>query len=457
MRYGRLRAIVDSGLIALGVVLLAVGQPHRLIGDGYSRYLALSELLGRAHLADGDYSLVGPLFAAPLWIAGRLTGDPAHWLKYYNVTVLGLGLGAAYLLLRRRLDPTVLRQFLLLVVAGSMVAAAVADFYGEMFTTAAVGVGLLAATVHPRHPASHPVGRVPRIAGWTAVTLGAVNTPASLIGLGLVTGAQTVRARRLRLVPFAAAAVLVAVEIVVRNGGYVGNRGSQTIMPYSGRPGFSYPFVLGVAAILFSFGRGLVFFIPGLVLPARRRLLARDPKLAEIYLLWMLFLAGLVIAYASWWAWHGGMTWGPRFFLLGILPAALVLAVRLDDRDASPLAYVATLGVLALSSWVGAASTAFGQLWPPECSGGLESLCHFTPEFSPLWYPFVARPQLSTAQSTTLAYHVVVFGWLAAPLVVRLARSAAAQLRAAAVGTPPDRAAPQPPARVSGRTGTSSR
>jgi hypothetical protein len=48
--------------------------------------------------------------------------------------------------------------------------------------------------------------------------------------------------------------------------GYAANHGDRTILPYSGRAGFSYPLLLGIASILFSFGRGLVFFSPGLVL-----------------------------------------------------------------------------------------------------------------------------------------------------------------------------------------------
>ena len=43
-------------------------------------------------------------------------------------------------------------------------------------------------------------------------------------------------------------------------------------MPYSGRQGFSYPFFLGLISILFSFGKGLIWFSPGLLLPVRRAL-----------------------------------------------------------------------------------------------------------------------------------------------------------------------------------------
>ena len=400
----RLRPTVDSGLILLGLAALAVGQPHQLIGDGYERYAQLSTVLGEHRLPGGDYSLVGPLFATPFWLLDAVA--------YFNATVIAAGLGVTWLLLRRRADGDLLRAFLLLVVAGSMVAVAAADFYGEAFTAMAVGVGLLAVAL------GH------RLAGWVAVVVGAVNTPASLVGLGLVSAVETVRARRFRyLVPFAAGVALVLTEILLRHGGYVGNRGSRTVMPYSGEPGFSYPFLLGVAALLFSFGRGLVFFLPGLVLPARQRLRARSPELEHVYLLWTVFLAGLVVAYASWWAWHGGQAWGPRFLLVGVLPASLALAVRLRDPGSRPLADLATLAVLALSMWIGAASTAFNQLWPPQCGGDTEFLCHFTPEFSPLWYPFVARPDLDVRQWLTLGYHAVVLGWLAVPVISRIGTS----------------------------------
>jgi hypothetical protein len=41
--------------------------------------------------------------------------------------------------------------------------------------------------------------------------------------------------------------------------------GFVTIMPFSGEPGFSYPIVFGALSILFSFGKGLIFFIPSIL------------------------------------------------------------------------------------------------------------------------------------------------------------------------------------------------
>ncbi|GAB3845978.1 hypothetical protein GCM10029963_25090 [Micromonospora andamanensis] len=188
---------------------------------------------------------------------------------------------------------------------------------------------------------------------------------------------------------------------------------------------------------MFSFGKGLLWFTPGLFLPVRRRLSAASKTgsaidLGYAWLLWTTFTVGLVVIYARWWAWYGGMYWGPRFFLIAILPAALGLAVWLGDPRASPIRTVITLGLLAVSVWVASNGLAFGDLWAWTCYQDgyrLEALCHFTPEFSPLWYPLVARPDLSPSQQLQLMLHAAVLLWLAAPLVTRLAQYARALTR----------------------------
>jgi hypothetical protein len=49
-------------------------------------------------------------------------------------------------------------------------------------------------------------------------------------------------------------------------------------------------------------------------------------------------------------------------------------------------------------------------------------LCHFTPEFSSLWYPFVNKPTLNGWQLAILGYYGLTLIWLAAPLIARMAR-----------------------------------
>lgn len=432
-------AVVENALIVAGLLLLAFGQQHQVIGDGLARYQALVELMEQRHLSEMPYSLIGPIFAAPLWAIGQLRGDPQGWTVYYNALLFTLALGALHLLLRDRMDPRLLRRFLLILVAGSMIAPHVLDFYGEVFTATTVGVGLLAATL----PGT---SRLTRAAGWVGVVLGVANTPASLVGLGLVAAVLAVRQRRLRyLLVLPVTAAVIMGEAWLRHGdpfhsSYIGNAGGPTVMPYSGLPGFSYPFLLGLLAILFSFGKGLVWFVPGLFLPVRRRLRAAAGSAAgdlwSIWLLWTVFVAGLVLVYARWWAWYGGMYWGPRFFLIAILPASLALALWLAPARSDPPRLggaLITFGVLVLAMWGAANSLVYGQLWPWKCYENnyyLEGLCHFTPEYSALWYPFVVNPELNTTQQVALTFYGVVLLWLAVPLMIRIGRQAGAALRA---------------------------
>jgi hypothetical protein len=100
----------------------------------------------------------------------------------------------------------------------------------------------------------------------------------------------------------------------------------------------------------------------------------------------------------------------------------LALAVALSYQRASWLANLATLGVLALSLWIGADSLVLGTYWPGQCFVNYYQyafLCHFTPEFSSLWYPFVNSPSYDP-RLWLFAYYGVVLLWLAVPLTARL-------------------------------------
>ncbi len=402
------KAAAETGLILIGLFLLAFGQQQQLGGDGLARWEALLLLWQRGEVSDTIYSMIGPIFATPLYFLGL------EVLQYYNVILFALSIGALYLLLRKHVDPDMLRRFLLLLVAGSMIAPHVRNFYGEVFTMVAVGVGIVAL-----------VYRYTK-AGWAAVILGAANTPATLVGLGLVSVGESVRFKRLRyLIPAAAGALVVVAEIWLRRGfdaEYTNNVViAKTIMPYSGLDGFSYPFFFGLMAILFSFGKGLVFYLPGLLLPVRKRM---DSALFRVYLLWMLFLSGLVLAYATWWSWYGGDYWGPRFFVFGILPASLALAVALTRPYPSVLGNLGVLAVLVLSVWIGANSLVLGSYFPAECFIGYYQyayVCHFTLEFSQLWYPMVRPPTLTGDQILEFGYYLIVLAWLAGPLIAHIA------------------------------------
>jgi len=402
---------VDWALILCGLVVLAT-QPHRFDGDAGVRLAMVDRMLDGRSPGDTPYSVISPVLSLPF----RAVGAPG----LFNVTLFAVSLAVLWALLRGRVAADLVRRFLLLLVAASMIAPHTGSFNSEVFTAFCVGAGIVVAAL-------------PRRQGWSVapLALGVANTPATAVGLGLVSLDLVIRSRRLRwLLPVLAAGALVAVEAWVRrgspfDGGYGADHGFRTVMPYSGRSGFSYPFVLGVLAILFSFGRGLLFFAPGLFLPTR--LSGRyDPSRVDLVAVrrgWLLFTAGLVVVYASWWAWYGGASWGPRFFLFASLPAALALAVRLGPSPAPVLGDLATLAALLLSGWVAVAGRLFAGLYPPVCAADsyrLEALCWFTPEYSSLWYPLWAGGSLSAGDWLVVAYHVVAVGWLARSAVSRL-------------------------------------
>lgn len=442
----RASAAIETALIVAGLVALFL-LPHDIFWDAAFRYRALVALLEHGQILAIKYSLIGPLFSAPLWLLGRWIGSPFWWVARFNLLCFIIGLAATYALLRNRVDRGVLRQFFLVLIAASMFPNHLEAYYGEVFTAICVGVGLVAVmrgTIRSGW------------AGWTAVVLGVANTPATLLALACVVVRRALERRRWRYaLAVVAAGALIAGEAWIRRGspiasGYEADAGIRTVLPYSGLPGFSYPFVLGVLSILFSFGKGLVFFAPGLLLPIRGRLRALGDSIGSdlygIHTLWLSFLVGLVLLYASWWAWYGGWFWGPRFFLFAALPASLALAVRLrTSRDASLLANLATLGVLALSVWVGIDGAIFGLNGLDVCRANqyaLESFCLYVPEFSVLWYPFVVVGQVGIRHGFVTAerlqwshfvfagYALVVFAYLALPLLRVLASQVDARARA---------------------------
>ena len=139
-----------------------------------------------------------------------------------------------------------------------------------------------------------------------------------------------------------------------------------------------------------------------------------------MYLLWISFLVGLVLVYSPWWAWYGGVSWGPRFFLFASIPASFALALRLHYRSRSLFVNVLTTAVFCLSLWVGINGALFDQQGLNICTANyyaLEFVCHYTLEYSVLWHPFVAHESITTQELPYLAYSLIVFIYLALPLL----------------------------------------
>jgi hypothetical protein len=408
---GRVRASFETVLILVGLVALGVLLKHSIKGDAVVRFHTMQELIQHGVLTADRYPIIGHLLSAPAFLFAH--AEPLA--EQYNLVLFALSLGWTYWLLRDRVDHALLRRFFLVLIVASMIPAHVTQYNSEPFTSFAVGVGLMAVVLRAR-------------GGWTAVVLGVANTPATLIALGFVVLQRIWADRRLRYVLVGVAAVvLIGGEDWLRRGslldaGYVDTGGYKTVMPYSHRPGFSYPFLFGLLSILLSFGKGLVFFAPGFLLPVRATL--RKYGLWSVYLLWLVFLGGLVVGYAKWWAWTGGQSWGPRFFLFASLPASLALAVRLWEPSKRLAVNLFVAAAWALSAWVDiCAAIYFDAGFLRVCSTNhfaLESLCSYTPDYSVLWYPFVQPMQVGTRGVVYVVFVAIVFAYLSMPLLTRI-------------------------------------
>lgn len=420
-------------VLALGVGVNLVA-PLAIGNDGLVRFEAIDQLLCEGSFHPTKYSLYGPLAAAPLWLLGEAIGQPTEAVWVFNRLVFLAGLAALWGTLRSVLPEPERMRFTALLLFGSMFPWHVMSFFAEVFQVVGVGLGL-ALIVTRRGSAA--------VLGWGLAVWGTANVPASAVGLVLAAVTLCWHRRRLRylLLP-AAAAVLIVIENWVRRGhplatGYAGEAGYGSVLPYSGQPGFSYPLFFGVLAVLFSFGKGLVFFTPGLFArypeadahtPSER---AAEGRL--VYRLWVAVVVGLVLVYARWWAWYGGAVWGPRFFLFACLPAALVLARWIGRAsDNSLAANVLLLLALALSCWVGANGIVYQEYDHDqfrENNFALEHLTWYVPECSVLWRPFVVDKPLNWEERGYLAAFAVGFAYLAAPVARVAARQLGSWLR----------------------------
>lgn len=405
-------ARIELTLIVAGLTLLVFALPHAMSADGRARFDALAALLDEGKLSATPYSLVGPLFATPLYYIGKLALGSEWWCARFNTLLLAAGFAFTALLLARGAERRVIRTFGLLLIAGSMFPGHVRDFFGEVFTAMLVLIGVAA------------LSRERTVLGWTSMTLAVVNTPATIVGMLFVALRHVSRSSRLRhLLAVCAAAALILGEAWIRRGhplttGYEASAGVRTVLPYSGLPGFSYPFFFGVLSVLLSFGKGLVFFAPGLLLIGRK-----DPDAPEHlrecirYTMW--FLAGLILVYSKWWAWYGGFFWGPRFFLIASIPASLAIALTLrQTRSLRVPALVGVIAIVALSGWVAINGGVFNLANLRACNQNnyaLEFLCWYVPEFSVLWRPFVVSSPLSAAQQAFVGYCLLVCFWLLLP------------------------------------------
>jgi hypothetical protein len=371
--------MLDFAWIAVGLVLLGVSIHPVIDGDGVYRFKDVARLvMGEA--PNSKWSVVQPLLSLPLYALGATFGSPERFVAYFNYIVFVGLIATLWWEFREQQERN---SVIILLMGASMFPHHLQHYYGEVLTASACTIGFVFLE-RRRHALA-----------CVLLALGVANTPAALPAVTLallfyVYNTGTLSA----LIAIVLAAALIGGEFLWKFGAveatpylHEGERGFATVMPYSGLPGFSYPFWFGVLSIFFSFGKGLLFFVPGLLLrwPS---LYPRMPKSQALLTDTLLVLVlGLVLVYAKWWAWYGGVFWGPRYFLIACVPASVLFAYSLSRRLA-----VLPVALLLLSVWVCAQGYLYGLEAIGPCTDNqyaLEVLCWYTPEFSPLWREFV--------------------------------------------------------------------
>ncbi|MCE9564646.1 MAG: hypothetical protein K8U57_21645 [Planctomycetes bacterium] len=421
-----------AGLLVLLVALVfVICLPRSDMLDATVRFDDMTCVL-TGQKTEQKFSMVGPLFATPLFYLGRALGDTQRWVWYFNRTLLVLSWIGFWWLLRPLLTAGERLRFIITLTLTSMVSHHLMFFSGEVFTCVMSAFGLAAVVL--------------RRAWWgmPLAILAAVNLPGMIGALGMASVVLVLRTRRLRFLLAAPTAFgLWLLENYVRRGdpwftGYDGEHGVPTALPYSGLPEFSYPIFFGLLSVLFSFGKGLIFFMPALFMPLREepgRPAEAESDLRWVYWVWLGYMSGVVLVYAKWWCWSGGWFWGPRFFLFGCFIAALVVARRTANADRHSIpANLLMLVVLVLSGWVALNGLSYQQegllRYVPD-GPALEFVVWYVPECSALWWPIVTPRPLNPEDWWRLAAIVAGLCHLAAPVVATLWRRLPAHIAAA--------------------------
>jgi glycosyl transferase family 22 (putative mannosyltransferase) len=200
------------------------------------------------------------------------------------------------------------------------------------------------------------------------------------------------------LVPVAGAGLVVLAHDWIRYG-------SPLTTGY-GLPGmgFTFPFLRGIYGLLLSPAAGLFVFMPVMILAV-----VGFPRFLRSHRAEALLIAGLVgarlIFYASWWAWDGGDSWGPRF-LVPVLPL-LVLPVVFIPRWVRPRLTVPALTGLSLTIQV------LGQL-VSYYSFSIWTIATLPPGLSP---PACTTCGARSAVALQAGKDVIDFDWANAPLL----------------------------------------
>ena len=279
------------------------------------------------------------------------------------------------------------------------------DYNAEVLTATLVAIGIVLITSR-RHV----------VAGWVAIVVGVVNTPAAIVGLAFVAVVEALRQRRLRPLLWRQSPPARSCS---RPGSGEAARSRRDTAITASRRCCCTP-VVQASATRCSSGcfRSCSRSVEGSsssrpdCCSGWEGGRAGSCETSVIIVLMLVFVVGLILAYAKWWAWYGGLSWGPRFFVFAAVPASALLVIRLrhpgESSAAAILLVVGVLDALRVGRRERRRHRPLGLGFCAQDDYALESLCWYTPEYSPLWRPLVDFPDLSASTAVVAAYCVLV-------------------------------------------------
>lgn len=202
--------------------------------------------------------------------------------------------------------------------------------------------------------------------GWAAAVGGAVGLSVLFRTDSLLLVAIPVGGAMLALRPplrHLVVAVAVAIPPMALWGWYdVARYGSVFSLGYQNDPGFTHPFGDGLVSLLVSPGKGIIWFAPVLILTlwSIRGAYRRWPILT---ILSVVLIGSRFLFYASWWAWDGGLSFGPRLIVPALPAFAIPMTALVIERGTNPRfvriggglvvfgALMALLGAISFGSW----------------------------------------------------------------------------------------------------------
>ncbi len=382
--------------IVLGVAVLLCFVPQHVAIDDWRRQRALDAILnGPPSGKVMKYSVVMPFVAFVPYLVTSAIGIGSVVYDHFDVLLWVpwcLFVGARLTRLRTR-------RFAVCVVTlttASMFAPFVTLFNSEAFSLMFVSAGLLLAL--------DSEGRFARTLGVVLVGLGVANIPVQIAAAAVAGTWLWWRRRQVWLLVSVALATLIHIADVTWTTGHLGLQKypqewwETQLLPWGRIYDFGYPFLFGLVGILVSLGRGIVWYQPGLFV---RNPDAPDDAVRTWRTLMTLMVVAMIPIYAKWWAWYGGFTFGPRFFLLGVVPAAVALCDRLTNARNNGQWAVAALLTL-WSGWVAIVGVLYFATPQADFLCRVEDfryepMCWWVGEYSPLLAPTWDRSALTLA------------------------------------------------------------